>query len=108
MRLMLKKTSPRQCLYDGQESQELYSRLFHIENISFKISDILNSSFRKLSSSITENQFGILEKDFGSTSLEGLDIYYLIESQVVYLFSFGEIQPARYLLFFEATYDFIN
>lgn len=75
-------------LYDGCESQDLYERVFKVHDITFKITDFINNSLSKV--------FYQPEEHFL--------VYYLVKSNRLYIFSYGEKQPSRYLLFFLGVY----
>ncbi|WP_415327930.1 hypothetical protein [Chryseobacterium sp. MMS23-Vi53] len=52
---------------------------------------------------IKENKFNLINNFIEKyTSENGLEIYYLKKNDFIFLFSYGEYQPGRYILFLEA------
>lgn len=79
-----------------------------------------------LKDTITEKEFSEITKRYNSNSEflkyfedykfkkipykseENLDLYFLMKTNILYLFSFGEKQPGRYMLFPEGVCEFNN
>lgn len=99
-----------QKLFDGDEAAGR-KEVFRIGNHKFKFSDFYDNPLRELKKEIGDMSFGtvITEGRFNLSntwiekysSEKGLEIYYLKKNEVVYLFSCGEYQPGRYMLFLE-------
>ncbi|WP_346985767.1 hypothetical protein [Chryseobacterium sp. POE27] len=115
---MLKKIEiTRQKLFDGDEEKCL-QEVFEIENHKIKLIDFYNKPLRDLKKEIDEESFDIIIKEdkFNVntgfiekyTSEEGLEIHYLKNNDSIYLFSYGEYQPARYMLFLEGIWHYIS
>ncbi|PIF46496.1 hypothetical protein CLU96_3534 [Chryseobacterium sp. 52] len=100
----------RQKLFDGDEETGL-KQVFDIENQKFKLIDFYNSPLRELKKEIGDKSFNTLMKESPFNlvnscieryvSADGLEIHYLKRNEAIYLFSYGEYQPGRYLLFLE-------
>lgn len=100
----------RQKLFDGDEETGL-KQVFDIENQRFKLTDFYNNSLRELKKEIGDKSFGTLMKESAfnlvNSSIEkylsenGLEMHYLKRNEAIYLFSYGEYQQGRYLLFLE-------
>ncbi|GEM56357.1 hypothetical protein B0A58_00245 [Flavobacterium branchiophilum NBRC 15030 = ATCC 35035] len=100
----------RKKIFDGKE-EDFLKLSFEINNENFKISDFYNNPLRDIEKIINKTDFDLIIKEgkfklknsFIKTYLsqEGLEVYYLIKNDNIYLFSFGEFQPTRYMLFFE-------
>ena len=125
----MKLLENKKILYDGLENQELYTKTFDVKNNNFKLSKILINKIEHLKKQIPKEDFleivkelefqTIVNSDFVKyfkdlnlveelyQSKDGLSIYYIIKENQLYIFSFGEKQPGRYILYLEAGY-FIN
>lgn len=102
-------------LFDGQDT-DLLTFSLPLNGKEVKISSFFNNSLRNLVSDegIDPVDFEklILGENFekkGSLiqnyySEENLQIYYFIDNGQIYLFSFGEFQPARYILYIEGAW----
>jgi hypothetical protein len=100
----------RQKLFDGDEEAGL-KQVFDIENQTFKLIDFYNNPLRELKKEIRDKSFDTLMKESKFNlvnsfvekylSENGLEIYYHKNNEAVYLFSYGEYQQGRYLLFLE-------
>lgn len=119
----MRKLENKKILYDGLETEELYQKDFEVYGIMFKIPDFMENSIEKLKNSISNEDFGQIEELYSSNSEflkyfkdykfdklplkseENLSIYYLLSYNKIYLFSFGEKQPGRYMLFLEGVWD---
>ncbi|MCS3531280.1 hypothetical protein [Chryseobacterium sp. JUb7] len=102
-------------LFDGNEEQCL-SEVFEIGTQKIKLIDFYNSPLRELKKEIDEESFNTLiqENKFNRinnsfvekyTSENELEIHYLENNDLIYLFSYGEYQPGRYMLFLEGTWQ---
>lgn len=110
-------------LYDGVFENGLQNRVFSASNITFKLSDIVSNEFVKLKNNKhlfseivkyfdfqnkQENSFlkhfKEMEFDFYQ-SKDGLSLYFLEIENVLYIFSFGEKQPGRYVLNLEGSHS---
>ncbi len=113
-------------LYDGLENQELYTTVFNIKNNVFTLPDILINKIADLKHQISNEDFLRIVKeskfqtnensDFKKyfkdidveefyQSEEGLSVYFVIKDKRLYLFSFGEYQPARYMMYLESVWE---
>jgi len=103
----------KQKLFDGDE-HECLQQVFEIEDQKIKLIDFYNNPLRALKEEIDSESFetivkqnnfeinsGFIEK---YTSEKGLEIHYLIINDMIYLFSYGEYQPARYILSLEGIW----
>ncbi|MFZ4929417.1 hypothetical protein [Chryseobacterium sp. Mn2064] len=113
---MVKKIEiSRQKLFDGEEEQSLPT-VFEIENQRISLTDFYNNPLRNLKKEIDGESFeSIVEGSNFSvnnrfieryTSENGLEIYYFKSNNTIYLFSYGEYQPGRYLLFLEGIWQY--
>ena len=118
----MRELENKKILYDGLETEELYKTTFQVNNIIFKISDFKDNSVDQLRDIISNDDFRQIEEFFNSNSEflkyfkdykfdkiplkseENLSIYYLLQEDKIYLFSFGEKQPGRYMLFLEGIW----
>ena len=114
--IMIRKNETiRQKLFDGDE-QKCLKEIFEIENQKIKLIDFYNSPLRDLKKEIDDESFDtiIRESEFNVRNSfiekyvfeERLEIYYLKKDDIIYLFSYGEFQPGRYILFFEGIYHY--
>ncbi|MDV7698733.1 hypothetical protein N6B72_17545 [Chryseobacterium soli] len=97
-------------VFDGDEEAGL-KEVFEIENQKIKLSDFYNNPLRELKKEIRDKSFDTLMKESKFNlvnsfvekylSENGLEIYYHKNAEAVYLFSYGEYQSGRYLLFLE-------
>lgn len=115
---MIKKNEiTRQKLFDGDEEQCL-KEIFEIENQKIKLIDFYNSPLRDLKKETDDESVETIIRESEVTvknifienyvSEEGLEIHYLKKNDVIYLFSYGEFQPGRYMLFLEGIYHYIS
>ncbi|MBB6330974.1 hypothetical protein HNP24_001924 [Chryseobacterium sediminis] len=111
---MIKKNEiTRQKLFDGDE-QERLKEIFEIENQNIKLINFYNNPLRDLKKEIDGESFDTIVRENGFNvknsfiekyvSEEGLEIHYLKKDDLIYLFSYGEFQPGRYMLFLEGIY----
>lgn len=115
---MLTKTKIiRQKLFDGDKERCL-KEIFEIENQKIKLIDFYNSPLRDLKKEIDDKSFEtiIIESKFKVknsfiekyVSEEGLEILYLKNNDLIFLFSYGEYQPGRYILYLESIWNYNN
>ena len=115
---MIKKNEiTRQKLFDGDEERCL-KEIFEIENQKIKLIDFYNSPLRDLKKEIDDESFEtiIIESKFKVknsfiekyVSEEGLEILYLKNNDLIFLFSYGEYQPGRYILYLESIWNYKN
>lgn len=100
----------RRKLFDGDEEKAL-KHVFAIENQTFKLMDFYNHPLRELKKEIGERSFNTIIKESTFSlvnsfiekylSEEGLEMHYVKKNENIYLFSYGEYQPGRYMLFLE-------
>lgn len=100
----------KQKLFDGDEG-ECLQKVFNADDQKITVTDFYNSPLRALKKEIDAESFDkvIEESKFNLinshheiyTSEEGLEVHYLIRNKLIYLFSYGEYQPGRYMLFLE-------
>ncbi|MFC3157996.1 hypothetical protein SAMN05443633_104338 [Chryseobacterium arachidis] len=108
---MIKKFEiSRQKLFDGAEEKCL-EEIFEIRHQKIRLTDFYNNPLRDLKKEIDEESFNTIVK--GSkfsltnsfiekyTSEDGLEVNYLKNNNFINLFSYGEYQAGRYLLFLE-------
>ncbi|KPH15043.1 hypothetical protein [Chryseobacterium sp. ERMR1:04] len=111
---MIKKNEiTRQKLFDGDEERCL-KEIFEIENQKIKLIDFYNNPLRDLKKEIDDESFDTIvrESEFSVrnsiiekyVSEEGLEIHYLKNNDMIYLFSYGEYQLGRYMLFLEGSW----
>lgn len=109
---MIKKTKIiKQKIFDGDEEKCL-NEVFEIGTQKIKLIDFYNSPLRELkkeideesfNTTIHENKFNLIDRFIEKyTSENGLEIYYLKNEDLIYLFSCGEYQSGRYILFLES------
>lgn len=100
----------RQLLFDGDE-RECVNKVFEFNRQKIRLVDFYDHPLKELKREtdresfdlmVEENSFkqinNIIEKYI---SEKGLEIYYLKQIDLIYLFSYGEYQPGRYMLFLE-------
>lgn len=113
---MIKKIEiMKQRLFDGDEEKCL-KEVFEIGNQKIKLIDFYNNPLRALKNEIDNESFKIIiqESKFNLTngligkytSEDGLEVNYLKNNDVVYLFSYGEYQSGRYMLFLEGVWHY--
>lgn len=100
----------RRKLFDGEEEKVL-KHVFAVENQAFKLMDFYNHPLRELKKEIGERNFNTLMKESTFSpvnsfvekylSEDGLEIHYVKRNEDIYLFSYGEYQQGRYVLFLE-------
>ena len=118
----------RRELYDGLESEELYNKVL---TKGIELKDILNNNFSNLKEKLNSEDFKIImdliktkpskdtlfykffpnkaKDDTNYYSLEGLSLYYSIANDnILEIFSFGELQPSRYILYNEGIFKIEN
>ncbi|MFP9113294.1 hypothetical protein ACLI1A_05095 [Flavobacterium sp. RHBU_3] len=122
----MKRLESKRLLYDGMDTDGFYQRNHDITGLVFNIKDIIENRIEKLKGRISQEVFlkitaecgfrtnanddfakHFKDFDFGEFYLsnEGLELYYIISNSVLYIFSFGESQPARYKLYLEGVWE---
>ena len=106
------------CLYDGFEPDD-YQQEFHLAdeyaNINFTLSEIINQPFKNLRNVLDSENYDHLaalqqlknpntewETFVGSNDLS---LYYFVRGDKLILVSFGEFQPARYMVYLESVWQ---
>lgn len=112
---MKKDEIARQKLFDGNEEKCLKED-FEIKNQKIKLIDLYNSPLTALKNEIDNTRFDIIVKESQFNliksftekyiSADGLEIYYLKNNDMIFLFSYGEYQPGRYMLFLEGVWHY--
>lgn len=111
---MIKKIDiSRQKLFDGDEAKGL-KEIFEIGNQRISFIDFYNSPLRELKKEMDKESFDRMIEESGFNPMngflekylseDGLEINYLKKNDIIYLFSYGEYQPGRYMLFLESMY----
>ncbi len=103
----------KQKLFDGDEG-ECLQKVFQVDDQKVSLTDFYNNPLRALKKEIDAESFDkvIEESKFNRinnyneiyTSEERLEVHYLIKNEMIYLFSYGEYQPGRYMLFLEGVW----
>lgn len=113
---MKKLTNVNKKLYDGLEDGSLCEKFtIFIESKNYQISlkDFYNNSFNDLEEIIGREEFNLIKNNekfiknnFNGKfySPENLELLYLQKEQYLVIFSYGEMQPARYVLSVESIY----
>ncbi|SNR32877.1 hypothetical protein [Flavobacterium sp. ov086] len=108
----------RENLFDGFES-DIINQIFEIayanEKFKFKITDFIDNSLEDLLNYINESELNQILSDLNLSkvdsfipkykSVDNLNMYFCIKEDKKFLFSFGEIQPMRYVMFLEGIYQ---
>ena len=111
------KQKINQELFIGYEN-DCWEKVFTVNDLKIRLFDIINTPLRNLKSKISEEDFNVIvqaEKlkldsrfcDSYRTS-EGLNTYFLLDKNNVYIFSFGELQPTRVVLNIESLWEIIQ
>ncbi len=113
--LMKKDEIARQKLFDGNEEKCL-QEVFEIKNQKIKLIDLYNSPLTALKNEIDNTRFDLIVKESQFNlvnsftekyiSEDGLEINYLKNNDMIFLFSYGEYQPGRYMLFLEGVWHY--
>ncbi len=103
----------KQKLFDGDEG-ECLQKVFQVDDQKATLTDFYNNPLRALKKEIDADSFEkvIEESKFNLingnleiyTSEERLAVHYLIRNEMIYLLSYGEYQPGRYMLFLEGVW----
>jgi len=112
---MIKLDTNKKQLFDGFED-DIFNKEFLLKEKKINIKNIINNKFKKLREIINENDFTTIIKDLNiikhnelfesyKSSDDSLQIYYLINDNNLFVFSYGEFQPARYQLYLEGIYS---
>ena len=99
--------------YDNDRWEEV----FIVNDIKVRLFDIYNNPLRNLKSKISIEDFNAIVQaerlkldslicDSYRTS-EGLNTYFLLDKNNVYIFSFGELQPTRVVLNIESLWEIV-
>ncbi|OCA74496.1 hypothetical protein [Chryseobacterium arthrosphaerae] len=112
---MKKDEIARQKLFDGNEEKCL-QEVFEIKNQKIKLIDLYNSPLTALKNEIDNTRFDLIVKESQFNlvnsftekyiSEDGLEINYLKNNDMIFLFSYGEYQPGRYMLFLEGVWHY--
>ncbi|WP_337966804.1 hypothetical protein [uncultured Flavobacterium sp.] len=108
----------REKLFDGFES-DIIHQTFKIEcpnkKVNIKITDFIDNSLEDILNYINESDLKQIVSDLKLRkvdsfipkykSVDNLDLYFCIKEDLILLFSYGEIQPMRYVMFLEAIYQ---
>ncbi|MCQ4141562.1 immunity protein Tsi6 family protein [Chryseobacterium sp. EO14] len=100
----------RQLLFDGDEEKCLHE-VFEVNHQKIRLIYFCDNPLKELKKEIDRESFDLMveENSFKRInniiekyiSEKGLEIYYLKKNDLIYLFSYGEYQPGRYMLFLE-------
>lgn len=119
----MKQLRTRELLYDGMEGESLYNESHDFFGRSFTITEIIRNPFARLRRKIENEAYEQIISDAGFTSVRsffkhleetgevqyrsqnGLSLYYVTHLHMLFVFSFGEIQPARYQLYCEGVWE---
>lgn len=107
----------REKIFDGTEDEflkKVFKQDVGGEVIGFLPQDFYNNPLRDLRNEMSNNDFDrfvsteklIKEENFFEDykSPENLKVYYMIKEDKMFIFSFGEFQPARFLIFIESIW----
>ncbi|RKR11594.1 hypothetical protein C8C83_3334 [Flavobacterium sp. 90] len=108
----------REKLFDGFES-DIIHQTFEIayanKKIKFKVTDFIDNSLKDLLNYINESELNQILSDLNLSkvdsfipkykSVDNLDMYFCVKEDVLFLFSYGEMQPMRYVMFLEGIYN---
>lgn len=119
----MKQLKTRELLYDGMEGESLYNESHYFFGRNFTMTEILRNPFARLKRKIENEAYEKIISDAGFTSVSsffkpmeenekelyrsqnGLSLYYVTHLHMLFVFSFGETQPARYLLYCEGVWE---
>ncbi len=100
----------RQLLFDGDE-REAVNKVFEVNRQKIRLIDFCGNPLKELKKEIDHESFDLMveENSFKRINIiiekyiseKRLEIYYLKKNDLIYLFSYGEYQPGRYMLFLE-------
>ncbi len=103
----------RQKLFDGDEESCL-QKIFEIERQKIKLTDFYNNPLKDLktqieaeifSTIVRESNFRIRNSLIGKyMSEEGLEVFYINNGDLIAMFSCGEYQPGRFMVFLESIW----
>lgn len=106
----MKKTDLiRTKIFDGFES-DLFQKDFNLNIQDTEINFIANDITANKLSGLTElnliiNSIEVVITEFGYLSKDRLQLYYLKSKGLLLIFSFGEYQPTRYMLYIESVWE---
>ncbi|MDN4028416.1 immunity protein Tsi6 family protein [Chryseobacterium gambrini] len=100
----------RQLLFDGDERQ-CVNKVFEVNRQKIKLIDFYNHPLKDLKKQTDRESFDLMVEENSFKQINNfiekyisekrLEIYYLKKNDLIYLFSYGEYQPGRYMLFLE-------
>lgn len=96
-------------LFDGLEN-ELFDKDFLLEIENKKVVFIADDLTPNKLANLTDRKLFINELDLTFNNIiihtkDRLQVYYLKEQELLIVFSLGEYQPARYMLFLEGVWE---
>ena len=103
-------------LFMGYDN-DCWEEVFTVNDMKIRLFDIYNNPLRNLKSKISIDDFNAIVQserlkldslisDSYRTS-EGLNTYFLLDKNDIYIFSFGELQPTRVVLNVESLWQTI-
>jgi hypothetical protein len=103
-------------LFIGYDN-DCWEEVFIVNDIKVRLFDIYNNPLRNLKSKISIKDFNAIVQaerlkldslicDSYRTS-EGLNTYFLLDKNDIYIFSFGELQPTRVVLNIESLWKIV-
>jgi hypothetical protein len=118
----MRKIESKKLIHDGSDTEIYDLALVSDGKFIMKLKGILNNNFSDIKKTLNEDQINhiIQESDFNDTTFakyfnqefdqrlvsdEELDLYFYKTSDKIYVFSFGEKQPSRYLLYLEGVWE---
>jgi|GEM_PF-92372 len=100
----------RQLLFDGDE-RECVNKVFEVNRQKIRLVDFYDHPLKELKRETDRESFDLMVEENGFKQInnfiekyiseKGLEVYYLKKNDLIYLFSYGEYQPGRYMLFLE-------
>lgn len=105
-----------QKIFDGSE-QDCSKQIFNVYGKEIRLSNFYNTPFRQLKKEIGAADFDyIIQRenlkleasicDIYKTS-DDLEVYFFLYKHYIYIFSFGEYQPSRFILKIESLWKII-
>lgn len=119
----MKQLKTRELLYDGMEGESLYNESHYFFGCNFTMTEILRNPFAGFKRRIENEAYEKVISDAGFISVSsffkpleenekelyrsqnGLSLYYVTHLHMLFVFSFGETQPARYQLYCEGVWE---
>lgn len=107
---------PNQILFEGSE-QDCSKQTFNVYGEEVRLSNFYNTPLRYLENKIGTADFKCITQrenlklegniyDIYKTP-DGLEAYFFLTEHFIYIFSFGEYQPARFILKIESLWKII-